>query len=241
MPKMLGKAGHGRRARNFIICREDNMELNEIIEKYQRLREQGKNLSSDLAGRVPRQEYSRMLKPFGVIQGMNVDCSETEGDVLMDYLLYTCRIKGKPLARVRLESMPPPNPEQRELLRAMEASRYIVFRVEEVLPGAGVVANDFFWQRDFFLVDLSMSSSTEPGKLFAGRLLDLGEFHMTTGAIIPMTDELMEHEVGPFGAQIMNDGWRPGDGLDEARQKNLCRRLIKAALKLGVLKQVAYR
>jgi hypothetical protein len=113
--------------------------------------------------------------------------SEDELSVLMDYCLLSHRRAGKTLAQIYKDRHPPsPGSDEAYLLDAFLSSWYSLFQVQSVTPGIGATLKDLIQARSLLLVDVGLSQSAASGIAFAGRVMPFAEWHMTTGALLPI-------------------------------------------------------
>jgi hypothetical protein len=71
-------------------------------------------------------------------------------------------------------------------LQAIQDAHYSLFLIEATEPGAGVHLLDVLQGTQFFLLDLSLSRSGQPGMVFAGRVFEIEGVWRSTGTILPM-------------------------------------------------------
>lgn len=169
--------------------------------------------------------------------------SEHEMPILLDYCLYTDGRGGKTAIERYLEgNSPPESSDQMILLRAMRNSHYSVFEVKSIQRGRGATLFDMLRDEEFLLMDVGIGSTAVPGMFFAGRVLPVGEYFLTSGAFIPLSPDFFMSTVMP----ALKKYWpnTPSDEpvvLDPSQEAAFSAQIIRAALRKGQLEMVAYK
>ena len=92
------------------------------------------------------------------------------------------------------------------LVDAMCRSRFSIFFVKGRHPAAGLILKDLLGQQEVWLVDEGFEQTMPDGAAFASRVIKPDDFHMTTGAAIPITREAMEDVAAVFPTPALSDG-----------------------------------
>jgi len=89
----------------------------------------------------------------------------------------------------------------------MSESFYTIVQVENVLPGVGAIVNDSMGYRQFLLVDMGLGKTAAKGMALATRLLPFEDFVTTSGAALPVDQEMLE-EIFDYAYQhyVTDDG-----------------------------------
>jgi hypothetical protein len=219
---------------------KDNGQLN----RYKRLREVGRNLNNILVERLPKAAIQECGKKLGLLKGHTfVLGSEDELSVLFDYCLYNYRQGGKNSIERYLEHSPPPAlSDEMILLQGMVNSYYSVFLVEDIQKGRGATLRDMLRDTTLSLLDIGIGKSGRPGMVFAGRVLPLADFHMTSGAFILLRRALVEKTVMPILKKFLPLKKPEGDfRFSPSQEASLSTQIIRAALRAGALDNMRYR
>ena len=178
---------------NIISDKEET----DLINRYKQLREKGQHLNSDIINTLSKSAMIASGKKLGVVKGKTFQLSnENELGIVFDYCLYSHRQGSKNAIERYLKNSPPPeDSDEMLLLTAMTQSFYSVFSVEQVHEGQGITVHDIVTDKSFFLVDIGLGNQAMPKLLLAGRILQLTDFYMSTGAMLPLFTRGLIEEV----------------------------------------------
>jgi hypothetical protein len=224
---------------NLVSFSQDQQALAE----YKSLRAKSRHLNSALTKLLPKSAIMDGAKRLGLRKGRLLTFgAQDETSILLDYCLYSFRRGGKTIIERYLENTPlEKKSEEMILLRAMVRSFYSIFIVKSIHKGRGVTLFDLFRDATFLLMDVGIGSTALPGMLFAGRVLPLAGYCMTSGAFLPLDHDLAEEVVESIPERYLqreNDEGRLIIGhRDEAV---LSARIIRKALKRGAMETIAY-
>ncbi len=173
--------------------------LDDDFKRYQRLRQVGFAINAALTKQIPKPAVLKYAKKLGMINRKTIVFqNETELDILTDYILYNHRPKGKNLVERYLESIDlAPFSDEMTVLQGMINSRYSVFFAERVLKGKGLELTDVLKRDTLALMDKNLGMSHVEGAIFAGRVIPLRNFYMTSGAFLPVDSDIFEHHIVP--------------------------------------------
>jgi hypothetical protein len=215
----------------------------ELLNRYKQLRERGRALNHLLVEQLPKAAIHECAKKLGLLKGATLVLgNEDELSVLFDYCLYTHRRGGKNVIDRYLETSPPPaTSDEMLLLKAMSNSYYSLFLVEDVQTGKGATLRDLLRDKTLFLMDIGMGQSAVPGLMFAGRVLPLADFHMSSGAVIPLQGEGVRQEVMLILKKFLQHK-KEGDVLfSPGQEAAFSAQIIRALLRAGALDTLMYR
>lgn len=214
-----------------------------MIQRYKRLRNAGRDLSAALTKQVPRKAITECGKKLRLIKGNALVLrKEDELSVLFDYCLFNYRQRGKNIIERYIEESPPP-PESDELflLRAMAQSSYSLFVITEIREGFGAVMQDILRGDSFFLMDIGIGKSGSPGIHFAGRVLPMAGFYMTSGAFIPFQGERLIKKIMNIVRRFERKKRNHEELLFSKEQETaFSAQVIRALLKGGALDYTVY-
>jgi hypothetical protein len=213
------------------------------LSDYRSLRETGRHLNHALVGRLPKVAIMECAKKLGLRKGKSLVLdNEHAMAVLFDYCLYSYTRGGKNVIENSLENASPgETSEEMTLLRAMVKAHYSVFLVEQIEKGAGASLFDLLRHERLRLIDIGIGSTAVRGMFFAGRLLPLGEFYITSGAFVPLPPQLVERIVIPALEKFCGDA-RAEEAvvLSPVQEAAFSGQIIRAALKAGALDRIGY-
>lgn len=213
------------------------------LSEYQRLRKIGRFLNQELVNRLPRTALLTGAKRLGLRTGKQLVFSkEEEMSILFDYCLYSYRKGGKTLFESLSEENPPNGASDlMVLLRAMKMAHYSVFQVKTVQRRQGATLFDILRAETIHLMDIGIGSTAVPGMFFAGRVLPIGEYYMTSGAFIPLSPKFFERRVIPALEKFCGKA-AAEDSVEFAppQEASFSAQIIRAALKEGQLDRMGY-
>ena len=216
------------------------MNYEEVLAEYVRLRPRRLELNAKLT----RQLSKKVILKGGRKLGLFVDgtlCFETEDEtsVLMDYCIHECRDLGRNTVE-RYLTRPGIDEEDRGLLQAMKMARFSLFRITETVRGVGVKALDLFRQESVFIVDINFGSTARNGLVLASRVMPFVDHLTTTGAALPVDEELFDTirtaveawgGTGAFGRVV---------GFSPDQQSELTAIVLRTCLARGASHRVRY-
>ena len=217
----------------------------ELLNRYKRLREIGSNQNTHLVTLVPRAALLECGKKLGLVQGKALVLdNEEELSILFDYCLYNYRRGGKNIIERYLETSPTlATADEMILLKGKLNSYYSLFSIQEVHRGRGATLRDILRNKTLFLMDLGIGKSAAPGLLFAGRVIPLAEFHMTTGTFIPVSNKgLIEKGIMPIVNKFLQHSKPAGDSIfSPGQEAALAAQIIRVLLRAGSLDRMIYQ
>ncbi len=186
----------------------------EIVKRYKRLRGVCTQCNDSLVKSVSGNCLRDGAKRLGLLRdGIIAFGNESESCILMDYCLYDMVHLGKNVIGRFLEKYPPDlSSEAGECWAAMQSALYTALIVKKVIPEVGVVVVDARTNAMRLLVDMGLSRSIGVGYSLATRLIDFGDFVITTGAALPMgqfTVDQIDNWLTQAHALLNTEGFDP--------------------------------
>jgi hypothetical protein len=170
------------------------MSRSATIQSYQRLRNAGRALHGKILRGIPRSIIVSTARELGLWRKGILVADEDDTDVMADRMIYDKRWAGKSALGHFEEELPKSawTDDERRFGHAMKTAYVSLFEILDTLPGSHVVLVDRLADvrsgevdRRIEMVDLGLSETAVPGALLAARLLDAGDFSMSTGAGLP--------------------------------------------------------
>jgi hypothetical protein len=167
--------------------------------------------------------------------------NDTELELLMDYRVYAYRPNGFNMAEkyLRLNKNRLSDYEQ-ALLARMRLARYAVFQIEATDQIDEVTAVDVFIKTRFKLVDQQLAKTATTGSVIAAHLIDLGDFSIQSGALLPLNRALLQDEEVVNVLERIDDDNYVDYFLNPANNSKLSRAIISASIRLGLTEKVQY-
>ena len=198
---------------------------------YQLVREVSRKLNSVLAEEIPILGLKECAKKLGFWKHGSIDIAEDgRVDVFFDYCIHQFRINNASVVERHL-LMSPPDVDSIEflILQTMLRSYYSIYTVIGVVENKGIVALDLLYQREMFIIDINLSHTARLGLVFAGNIMPLNEFYITSGASLPIPHELLENKL----LTLVDDaiGGNLDAMLPKSKEAFLAAQVIKGILK----------
>ncbi|MGA3397869.1 MAG: hypothetical protein ABSC95_01515 [Acetobacteraceae bacterium] len=171
------------------------MTREEKISRYRHLRAIGKqhqNAAMKFVSRATMLDYGRRL---GIVQGNTFVCdSPDELAFVFDLALYTSREgRSRGIDRYARTVTPAPGSDSAVMLKAAQNSRFGVWRIDGRHEPAGLAIWDVARETTHWLMDEGFEATAPIGSVFAGRVMAVDDFVMTSGAVVPLdADTLVE-------------------------------------------------
>lgn len=204
------------------------------IERYREYRKAGLKLSAKLAKLVPKPAVPECGKKLGITKaGTLIINNDDEVAVLYDYCLHYYRRSGKNTIERFLEQMSPvPGTPDAELLKAMQKSRYSLFKIQDILAHQGAVLRDLVTGDTLNIIDITLSQTGVAGVIVAGRIWPLADFNMSAGVLIPVPDFIYADKMQPVIDKFIKPE-HAGGKLSAAQEASFVAEIIRVALREG--------
>ena len=214
-----------------------------LFSEYKRLRQAVPKLTSAIVKCLSKPAIMDCAKMLGLRKGKDLILRDMqEMDVFMDYCIYSYRRGGKNAIQRYVEEFAPPEAsDDRILLKAMLLSHYSIFQVRDFERGRGITLFDLLRSENLLLLDVGLSSSVIRGMMFAGRVLPLGDYYITSGAFIPLDREFVEKTVIPTVERFLSKINQESESvLSHAHESQFSAEIIRRALRAGMLERMTY-
>ncbi len=169
--------------------------------------------------------------------------NEDELTVLFDYCLHNYRRADKNIIERYLETSPPPaSSDEMLVLQGKLKSYYSVFSVKEVRKGKGATLLDVIKNKEILLMDIGIGQSAVPGLVFAGRIVPVEDFYMTTGTFLPVSNkQVLEKGIIPVFNKFLRHKQAGEVNFSPAQEAALSAQIIRLLLRAGALDKMMYR
>jgi hypothetical protein len=164
-----------------------------LLDAYRHLRDINRKLQSKVLKRAIKNgsvmDFARRLGLVKEAGKNNPIVMATEETVIpaFDLALYTLSTDGlSEVQHYAKKTRGKLKAEESKVLRAMESTRFSVFRVAGKHKSAGVVLIDLLNGGEIWLMDRGLEMSAERGTVIALRIFRPDEFWMTTGVFAPL-------------------------------------------------------
>lgn len=209
--------------------------------EYKWLRTAMKPLHHAIIKRIPETALTEAARGLGMLDDDRrfiFRCPE-ERTILFDHALYAVPHEGKTTIERYAEAREPKaTGAEARLLCAMLRSRYTIVRIEKCHAGLGCEISDALYGGNRFLMDAGFGSTSRSGLHQAGRVLDMGEYIITSGASLPCPEGLPMDTRRKFPGIF--DGATPAAETPSAERLEIERFVLNATLITGSSASVRY-
>ena len=218
--------------------------LDDDFKRYQQLRQVGHEINSILTRQVTKSNLLKYGKKLGMTTGKKiVFYNEMEPDILFDYILYNHRPRGKNLVERYYETVDlDPLSDERTVLQGMINSRYSVFLAEKIIDYKGLKLTDLLKRDTITLMDKNLGMSRVEGAIFAGRVIPLRGFYMTSGAFLLVDPDILEDHVIPDIAAIAERAENPIEvSLTKGQAASFSAKIIRLVIHSDAMDRTVYK
>jgi len=207
-----------------------------VLERYRRLRALTTQHADNAPRRTPKGLVIKTGRRLGLVQDKRLIVFDNEQvmALLSDLTLYSRRSGPSVIERYRRTVDATEGSDERAVVDGMCDWRFALLVVQRKHRVAGLVMEDLMRQEEQWLMDESLEASAMPGLALASRPIRPDEFHMTTGAAVPIDEWLLlelERSLPP--------GQR-GPALIEGRSDRLVATIYSKAIAMGAVERIAY-
>jgi hypothetical protein len=164
-----------------------------ILKRYKIIREAGKTLYRKVLKSVPKHIFMQVANEFRFMKKGILVCDESDLDILSDRLFYDKRWKGNGAVEyyIAQNSEKSLTDGEREFYQAMKGNRFSLFVVKDMSRYGYVTLVDSLatGTDEIKLVDINFSHTATRGLLLATRVLNFGDFYITSGVAYPFQPE----------------------------------------------------
>ena len=139
------------------------------MDHYHLVREVGRELNNVLGEKIPSSGLKECAKKLGLWKHGGIDVGrDGEVDVFFDYCIHQFRINNASIVQRHLKTSPPDEDSvEFSILQIMLKSYYTIYTVTGVIEGKGIAVLDLLYQREMFIIDISLSHTAMAGLVFA--------------------------------------------------------------------------
>lgn len=165
----------------------------DILQRYRQTRELGIKLSNEILSHYKESILFNVLKEMELLHGNAVKMdSEEETDSIMNYSIYEYTSKGKTTLKRYIDEVGAPEGSlEAEILRAKLNSTVGFYKIIRLQPTESTLTLRPLQQKnapDVVLTETGLSRSALKGTLLYVRIIDMGDFSMTSGVSFPFPE-----------------------------------------------------
>jgi hypothetical protein len=209
----------------------------DVLARYRRLREIGKQHHSNVMGFLPRDAVLQQARRLGLASGRTILLDNPdELTLVFDLAIYTASAgRSRAVDRYARSASFPQGSDEALMLEAQCSARFAIMVVRDRHPAAGLLVTDIFREVDLWLMDLGLAQSLSEGEMFATRYYKPADFAMTAGIVVPVDLTLLE-EAAATVPQL-----RRMSEIELLEDRRFAEAVYRAAIADGIMEQVAYQ
>jgi hypothetical protein len=187
---------------------------------------------------IPHSSFLPHAKRIGLSDGKVLFTDDmVELSLAFDLAVYTASAgRTRAIDRCARKRLPASSPDEALVLRALQASRFSIFRTIGRCEPAGVLLEDLMRGGAISLLDEGLEKSAEPGATFAMRVAPIEEFVITCGAIVPIRIEIFDEII-----DFLTDGAPDAELAALADNRRFAASIYELAIELGLMRFIAYQ
>jgi hypothetical protein len=207
------------------------------IDRYRHLRTIAKQHLSGALKHLSQTAIKEAAQRVGLwSRGMLVMDSPDEMDLVFDVAVFDTKSgRSRALDRYARAHPPAAGSDEAVTLDALQHSRFHIIRVLQRHEIAGLVVEDTVTHESLWLMDEGLEVTARSGMGLATRLARVNGFHMTTGAAVPVTAEVLKEAIASRSA------WQnehPSRFVDDPRFPEA---VYAAAIRQGKMQFIKFR
>ncbi len=170
------------------------MSTEDLLTRYRELRGFVAEFQTAAIDSTPVAVMMEQAKRLGLVEhGALRPGSRTEMTMVFDMIVHTAKEgRTRGIDRIAKQKAPPADSTAATVMRALQTAEFAVWRVEGPHPEAGVLAHDLLRRQSFWLLDEWLSRSAKKGDRFVARLMEMGDYKISCGVIVPLNDTVFE-------------------------------------------------
>jgi len=210
----------------------------DILSRYRSYRDIRKDIQTSALENIPYSSFLAHAKRIGLSDGKVLFTdNQVELTLAFDLALYTAKAgRTRAIDRCARRRLGTSGPDEALVLKALQASRFSVFRTIGKCEPAGVLLEDLMRGGAISLLDEGSEQSARPGEVFAMRVAPIEEFVITCGAVVPLSIETFEEII-----DFLTDGALDVKLAALADDRRFAASLYDLAIELGLMSFIAYR
>jgi hypothetical protein len=209
-----------------------------ILSRYRRYRDLRMGIQTAALESIPHSSFLAYAKRVGLSDGKVLFTDDAvELSLAFDLAVYTASPgRTRAIDRCARRRLPASNPDEALVMKALQASRFSIFRVIGRCEPAGVFLEDLMRTGTIPLLDEGLEKSAKPGDVFAMRVAPIEEFVVTCGAVVPIDHATMQECI----ALLINAASK-AELAALADDRRFAASIYELAIELGLMSVVAYR
>lgn len=209
----------------------------EVLARYRRLREIGKQHHANVMRFLPRDAILQQARRLGLATGRTILVdSIDELTLAVDLAVYTAPAgRSRAIDRYARSASFPKGSDEAVMLDAMCNARFAIMLVREQHPVAGLLVTDAFRKTDLWLMDEGLGQSLFEGEMFATRYFELADFVMTAGVAIPADLTLLEMAIAAAPQLLFTHQ------VEALEDRRFAEAVYRAAIAEAIMEGISYQ
>lgn len=222
-----------------------SMTCAERWEQYQQVRAAGRELVNRMAETISPAHVRIAARLLGMEHNGVLTTGNGPGlAILADFMHHEVVVEGMTLVEKYIHDHPPAAGSLDEaILQSMRKGIYTILRLDEPLEHNNWRAQDLFFEQSLILVDRGFGETGQAGMLMAGRLLPVGDYYMTAGAMLPLepvTVIRLTRSLAPIIGRVGPQTKEKMQRMSRQKHAEMVAHIARQAMEAGGLEAVDY-
>ena len=225
-----------------MVCKPIDLQKNDELIRYKRLREINKELNRSLVKSLGKPAIQKGGKDLGILKrGALLFDRDDETSVFMDYCIHHLKIDNEAVVDryIKLSSYDCVSDEA-TMLKAMSTSFFSVFIILDIEKDYICYVKDIMREEEFIIIDTGMGQTRLPNLMIASQLMKIPliDKYMTTGAPFTVANikavRGLEYIIRKNAASVV-------DGVFiNNRNSSFAKQVVRMAFKTKCMRQTEY-
>jgi len=172
----------------------ETMDTEETLAAYREIRAMTTEWQTAALNAIPTATLMEHAKRIGLARGSALlPGAPAEMTLMFDLAVHTAKDgRSRAIDRLAKQRAFAEGSREAKIMSAVRNALFTVWQVEGPHETAGLMVRDVLRQQSFWLMDEWLAKTAKKGDRFVARLADLGEYRVSCGVIVPVSDTVFQ-------------------------------------------------